>query len=175
VIEVNQSSARLWIYTFKEGLLSPIAHDLKLELQRFSLAIDETAKSVRGRFEPRSIRVECAIKNGAESPSTLSSGDRATIERNIMNDVLAVSRYPLIEFESTRIEGAGDAWSVTGSLALHGQTRTLTAQLSKKAHKWSTQVRLHQPDFGIKPYSAFLGTLKVRSDVMVVLEIDERS
>jgi hypothetical protein len=30
-----------------------------------------------------------------------------------------------------------------------------------------SEVRVHQPDFGIKPYSAALGALKVQADVTV--------
>jgi hypothetical protein len=33
------------------------------------------------------------------------------------------------------------------------------------------EVTLHQPDYGIKPYSAMLGTLKIRPDVKVRIRL----
>ena len=38
-----------------------------------------------------------------------------------------------------------------------------------------TVVRLHQPDFGIKPYSALLGTLKIKPEVTVRCSVPRAS
>jgi hypothetical protein len=37
------------------------------------------------------------------------------------------------------------------------------------------EVKIHQPDFGIKPYTAALGALKVKPDVLVRVSVPRES
>jgi hypothetical protein len=37
----------------------------------------------------------------------------------------------------------------------------------REGERLATSVRLHQPDFGIAPYRAMLGALRVKADVVV--------
>ena len=62
-------------------------------------------------------------------------------------------------------------YDVTGELSLHGQRRTLTLQARQKGDRLVAEVTLHQPDFGIKPYTAMLGTLRIRPDVKLQLSL----
>ncbi len=36
---------------------------------------------------------------------------------------------------------------------------------------WTAEVRLQQPDFGIRPYRAMLGTLRVQPDVLIRMSV----
>jgi hypothetical protein len=36
----NYTRGTLYVFTFKEGLLSKVAHDLRLSVQRFSVQVD---------------------------------------------------------------------------------------------------------------------------------------
>ena len=58
----DASTAEVLVFTFKEGLLSPLAHDLKLRVTRFSLEVAETSDSVAAEFDPRSLVVLTAMK-----------------------------------------------------------------------------------------------------------------
>ena len=40
---------------------------------------------------------------------------------------------------------------------------------------WVAELKLHQPDFGIKPYSAALGALKVKPDILVRVSVPRQS
>ena len=62
---------------------------------------------------------------------------------------------------------AGDGFVVVGALTLHGTTRTLTVRSHAAGATQVAEVTLHQPDFGIKPFSAMLGTLRVKPDLKV--------
>ena len=55
------------------------------------------------------------------------------------------------------------------------QYRDLHEYLEGQYHEGRlvAEVRLHQPDFGITPYRALLGALRVRADVLVSLSIPE--
>jgi hypothetical protein len=165
----DASSAECLIFTFKEGLLSAVAHDLKLRVERFEVSVDPD--SVSARFEAASIRVVCARKHGADAPGTLSDKDRREIEANLEKDVLAARKFAEIRFTSTRVEPAPDGYRVAGTLSLHGRERPLTVAVRREGERLVADVTLHQPDYGIKPYSAMLGTLKIKPDVQVRLSL----
>jgi hypothetical protein len=160
----DAKDARCRVFTFKEGLLSRVAHDLELEVQRFSVSIE--GQQVRATFDPASLRVLHALHDGAPRPGALSARDRAKIEETIRDEVLAVRRHPEVRFEA---EARGEA--LVGTLTLLGRTRPLSAALSTEGASRIAEATLHQPDWGITPYSAMLGTLKVRPDVRVRVEL----
>lgn len=166
----DASSARCEILTFKEGLLSAVAHDLCLRVGHFSLELRDD-ESIVATFDPRSLRVEHAMKDGRPAPGTLSDKQKREIEGNIAKDVLHVRRHAEIAFRSSRVTGEGDERRVEGTLTLHGTERTIVAKAQRRDGRWSTEVELHQPDYGIRPYSAMLGTLKIRPAVRVRLSV----
>jgi hypothetical protein len=43
----------------------------------------------------------------------------------------------------------------------------VTVVVRKDRNRYVASARVHQPDFGIRPYTAFLGTLKVKPDVEI--------
>lgn len=166
---VDASTADCFVYTYKEGLLSAVAHDLKLRVTRFSVEVE--GPSVRAEFAADSLRVLHAIRDGRDDPAALSASDRQKIENNIVEDVLAARRYPSIRFVGRARPGEGNRSEVEGELSLHGKTQPLRVWVSTVGERWTAEVTLSQPDFGIKPYSAMLGTLRIRPDVRVVLSL----
>jgi hypothetical protein len=170
-IRFDASCAESLVYTEKAGLLSGVAHDLKLRVEQFEIVIDLDAKpaSLRARFDASSLRVVCALQAGREQPQALSGKDRREIEATIVREVLEARRYPTIEFRSTRIEAEPTAARIEGVLTLHGRERPLTLQTSRENDRARAEVHLHQPDFAIRPYSAMLGALRIKPDVTVRL------
>lgn len=158
---LDSSKAEVLVFTFKEGLLSAVAHDLKLQLTRFSL--EHEAERYVAEFEAGSIRVVTAVKEGRDDPSTLSASAKADIEKNTLADVLDVRRHPTARFESVRLTDT----QMEGRLTLHGVTKTLTGSVRKSAGTTTAEFRFDQRDFGIKPFSAMLGTLKIKPEVLV--------
>ena len=59
---------------------------------------------------------------------------------------------------------------VVGKLTLHGVTREIRCTRSGEL----VEARLDQRDFGIKPYSAMFGTLKVKPEVVVTVRLVSR-
>ena len=66
MIEYDASSAQCLVYSFKEGLLSKLAHDLKHRVTRFSVRVDEQTRAVEAEIDARSLRVECVMNDGVE-------------------------------------------------------------------------------------------------------------
>ncbi len=52
-------NARITVFTFKQGLLSRVAHDLKIAVD--DVELDE---QLNATIDPRSLRVVCAMKKG---------------------------------------------------------------------------------------------------------------
>jgi polyisoprenoid-binding protein YceI len=159
----DANSASCTVFTFREGLLSAVGHDLTLAVTRFAIDIADD-DAIHARFEAASLRVQGAI----------SDGDRRTIERQATNDVLAAQRFPAIHFRSTRVVRQGAQAHIDGELTLHGQTRALSCAASDDGTQWTAEVTLDQRDYGIKPFSAMLGALRVRADVRVRVSLPSR-
>lgn len=160
---LDENTVTVDVFTFKEGLLSPVAHDLRLRVGKLSM--DLGPDSVVATFDARSLKVASTQRDGRDASGLLPAFAYGEIERNIARDVLGAERFPDIVFASTQV--TSDA--VIGTLTLHGQTQTLrcTRRLDHGFHV--VEVRLDQRDFGIKPYSAMLGTLKVQPEVRITL------
>jgi polyisoprenoid-binding protein YceI len=165
VIRLGPPLAECHVLTFREGLLASFGHDLELAVTRFDVRVNEAARSVDASFDAASLRVVRALRDGVELPGGLSDADRRTIEDAVRRDVLETGKFPEARFLSSRVVEGG--FDVTGRLTVHGKERPLTLALRRAADRYAAQVALHQPDFGIKPYSAFFGAMKVRPDVLV--------
>ncbi len=159
------------MFTEKEGLLSEVAHDLKIRVTKFSLAWDGT--TLTARFDPRSLRVVDAMLKGRENPGVLSDSDKKKIEKSIVTDVLHARKHPSIEFESSEVVSEGKGYRIKGELTLHGVTCPISAKVNPSRGRWSTLVSINQPDYGIEPFRAMLGTLKVKPKVRVRLSVPD--
>src|SRR5262245_51169697 len=117
----DASSAECLVFTYKDGLLSAIAHDLKIRVTKFSIEVDEATRAIAATFDATSLRVVGAMRDGAESPGTLTTENKRQIEENIARDVLDARRYPEICFVSSGVQETGDTYVIKGRLALHGR------------------------------------------------------
>jgi len=169
--KLDASSARCIVLTYKEGLLSAVAHDLKLEVTRFSLDVDDAMQSIAAVFEASSLRVVCAVKDGIDAPSALSEKDKRDIQGSIEKDVLDTRKHAHIRFNSTKVDREGDGFRVKGRLEIKGKARELACLVRSIGPDWVCELTLHQPDFGIKPFSAMLGAMKIKPDVDVRMSV----
>ena len=165
----DASNAEILVFSYKDGLLAKMAHDLKIRVEKFSIDVDDESRAIEARFDPKSLRVVSARKDGRDDPGALSSGDIQKVHANIEKDVLDVRRHPEITFRSRDVVETERGHRVAGDLTLHGVTRPIVAEIVRDGETYRTELRLHQPDFGIKPYSAALGALKVKADVLVTV------
>jgi polyisoprenoid-binding protein YceI len=164
----DQSQAECLVFTFKEGLLSKIAHDLKISVTRFS--VDVAPAAVRAEFDLSSLRVVNAMKDGTENPEALSDSDKTKIADQIAKEVLHSDQHPTAVFSSRSVTRRGDGgYSIAGDLSLHGVTKAIQAETKVEGNQQIVSIELHQPDYGITPFKAMMGTLKVKADVTVRL------
>jgi polyisoprenoid-binding protein YceI len=170
MIRLGPPAAQCHVLTYCDGLLASFGHDLELAVTRFDVRVDPDARRADASFDAASLRVQRAFKQGVEHRG-LSDADRRTIEDNARRDVLDVKRYPEVRFRTTRVTDVEGGWDVAGKLMLHGKERDVPVQLRRDGDRWVASVPLRQTDFGITPYSAFFGGLKVKPDLVVRLSL----
>ncbi len=165
--EVGPKDASLRVRTTKAGMGAKLAHDLTLEAKAWSASVtfdaaDPTGSSVNLTLDPTSLEV--IEFSGGIKP--LSDGDRKEIAKNINDKALQTKKYPEIVFRSTSISGQGSSFHVIGDLTIIGTTRPTTLQANvADGGQVTITGTVVQTEFGVKPYSAMLGTLKINDAV----------
>ncbi len=97
-----------------------------------------------------------------------ANGDRREIVRNINDKALLTAKYPDITFRSTAISGEGRAFTVTGNLTIAETTHPIDlAVTSGDDGQVTVRATVVQTQFGIKPYSAMLGALRISDQVEI--------
>ena len=161
---LSPENAHCRVLTFKEGVLSRLGHDLAFDVRTFSIEGLEDG-TMRGTFRPSSLHAAGAIHDGKVSP--LSTSDRESIEGTTAKEVLNVSRFPEVTFEGA-IDG--EKGSFTGTLTLHGVTRTISGTVTSVDGGTRAITTFVPSEFGIRPYRAMLGALRVEDRVRVEIE-----
>jgi polyisoprenoid-binding protein YceI len=94
------------------------------------------------------------------------------------NDVLLVSKFPKIIFESTSIElgSAANQLKVHGNLTIRDKTQAVVIPLTFKrlgdgTYQADGKYNFKQSSFGIKPIQLGGGTIKVKDDLESEFEI----
>jgi hypothetical protein len=108
------------------------------------------------------------VLEGTGGIQALGDDDKANIEQTIVDEVLGGG---VIEFRSTGVSLADGAVRVEGELDLLGARRPLAFGLALGADgRLTGEAAIKQTDFGIKPYSALFGTLKVADEIRVAID-----
>ena len=168
----TQNDAEALVFTFKDGLLSKVAHDLKIQITRFSVNLDPGAARIDAEFDASSLRVVNAVHGGAEDPKALSDGDKEKIGVQIQKEVLETDKHSSVTFSSTQLTRRPDGgYSITGDLTLHGTTRPISVETRVEGGRQVAEVEINQPEFGVVPFKAMMGTLKVKPVVHVRVSV----
>ena len=164
---------RIVLLTTRDGLAAQAGHDLTIEVTQWSaeleVADDLTPAGLTVRVDMNSL----AVRDGAGGIKPLTDRDRREIAVTARK-LLRTDRFPEARFTASgfdqRPDGGG---AVRGTLSLAGSDRPVRLEVTRNgsgAYHVTGSVR--QSDFGIKPYTAFLGVLKVSDAVGIAVEVD---
>jgi polyisoprenoid-binding protein YceI len=158
-------NASLKIRTGRTGGAAKAGHDLVIEVGSWQATLDlEAQPALTLTADSRSLRV----LEGTGGIKSLSEGDKADIKKTIDKEVL---KGTPIEFRSSAVEEAPGGFNVRGELSLHGKQAPVTFDLARTDDgRVSGSATVTQSAFGMKPYSALFGALKVAD--AVTIEID---
>jgi hypothetical protein len=162
---LGPDTGTLQVRTSREGAYAKAGHDLVMDVSKWegTLAVAGERVSLELIADPRSLNVRWGF-NGSNS---LTDKDRASISETIDSKVL---RGAAIRFRSTSVTPRGEALLISGDLTIGTATSRISFELRSSADgsRADAVATITQSDFAIKPYSAMLGTLKVRDAVEVV-------
>ena len=86
-----------------------------------------------------------------------------------------MDRFPQVTFTAGafKADAAGGGGTIDGTLTLAGKSGPLQLLVSPgESGSYHAAGTIRQTDFGIKPYSGFLGALKVKDAVEVAVDVD---
>lgn len=152
------ANATLTVRTKRTGAASKAGHDLLIEVTSWEATLDEARVTLTA--DPRSLRV----LEGSGGIQPLDDDDRAGIEQTIDEEVL---KGDPIQFRSTSVDGS----RVEGELELAGERRPIRFDLAAgEDGRLTATAVVKQSDWGMRPYTALFGTLKVADEVEVTVD-----
>ena len=159
---LGPESGTLLVKTYREGMAAMAGHDLVIEVTRWEATVDWPS-SIELEADPRSLE----IREGVRGVKPLTDRDRREILKTI--DAKVLGGRP-IRFRSISVAGESPI-VVAGELTLAGHTGPITARLDVDADgRVHGTIPVTQSSWGIKPYRGFMGALKLRDEVEVVID-----
>jgi polyisoprenoid-binding protein YceI len=175
-IRIGPENGTLLLRTRRAGFASRVGHDLTLELTAWSAEVEvpDSPDFADGRVEARVILSTLEVREGSGGAVPLTDRDRREIESNARR-ILEVDRHPTAIFAADRIAATETEATISGTLALHGASAPIVLHVRQVGpDRWHAVTTVAQTAFGIKPYSAFLGALKLQDEVAVECRVDLR-
>jgi len=156
------------LFTFRKGVAARLGHDLRLSVEHLSLSYADGA--VRVSIAAGDLRVDGAVKGGKLDPRGLDEDDRGDILETMRTEVLHTVDHPTIVYEGT-VSTHGERVDVDGRLTLHGRTVALPLSLQRRGPRLAGEVTVVPSRWGIPPYKALGGTLRVDDRVTVTIDM----
>jgi polyisoprenoid-binding protein YceI len=170
---LGPDQGRVALLTARDGLAAQAGHDLTIEVSVWS---GELTVADDGQPTELSVTLEMnslVVREGTGGMKPLTDRDRREIAIT-SKKVLGAERHPEASFTSTGFEpNANGGGFIQGNLMLGGISRPLKLHVAKTGpESYHATASVRQSEFGIKPYTAFLGALKVSDAVGVNIDID---
>ena len=162
--------ATLSVRTQRGGAAAKAGHNLLLHVTSWQATLEVGANASDSTFEFGADGGSLRVVEGTGGMQALGDDDKENIEQTIDEEVLRQER---ITFQSSQVQATtgGSGLNIQGDLALLGTTHPIEFDVEvDDAGKLSCVAVVKQSDWGIKPYSALFGALKVLDEVEV--EID---
>ncbi len=180
VYAVDAAASKVRIYVFRAGAAARLGHNHVLTVSRFegyvAVPSDQAADA---RFELRVPLSELVVddssarrETGGSFSGERSADDIAGTRKNMLGERgLQADQFPVMRLRSVAIEGDWPVLVAQVELTLHGVTRTHAVMLHVERDAARLKVdgafTLRQSDFGVTPFSALGGLMKVQDAVAI--------
>jgi len=163
-----------YIHTGTGGLFGAFAHEHLIEAQK----MEGCASIESGNLTRSSIKLTFTTADIRVLDPKESASDRAKVQSTMETEVLRISEYRQVVFESTSVERGSttEALRVHGNLSIRGNTQpvivplTLT-RLDDGTFRARGEYKFKQTTFGIRPVQLAGGTIKVKDEVRTEFEL----
>jgi polyisoprenoid-binding protein YceI len=166
---LDGSDGELLIRTGVAGRAAQLGHRLTIAMRRWRATVQwDGDEPVSADLTVDVGSLEVVRGDGGLTP--LSGPEKILVRANAVRS-LDARRFPRISFATNTIGKIDDGYRLTGTLTIHGKARTqvVDVRTDDLGDGWRlcSETLVRQSDFGIKPYSQLLGSLKVADDVTV--------
>ena len=169
---LGPGSGQLLIKTSRTGLGARAGHDLTIEVTRWQGEV--TVDSADVARSSVSVEVDVGsfeVRTGTGGVKPLTDADRAEIKKTIGEKILHTGQHPAITFRSTRVAGTPGSFSIDGDLTITGRTQPVTVHGRLADDRVQGSAAVVQSQWGIRPYTAFFGALKLSDEVTIEFNI----
>lgn len=169
---LGPETGKLQVKTTRAGMAAKVGHDLTIEAQSWTGRAEVDPEHP----ETSSVTVEMEVDSltvleGTGGIKPLSGSDRKEIQRNIQRKILHTDKHPTITFTSTAVSGTPEDFAVEGQLTIVGQAQPVTLHGTLAGGRATGTASVVQSRWGIKPFTAFLGALKLNDEVTVEFDV----
>jgi polyisoprenoid-binding protein YceI len=162
--------SRFDVVTGKAGLFGAFGHKHRIRATEFDGTIVYDPDNAFGS----SIEIVLQTAGLIVVPEGADEKDAPKVERTMRESVLPPSEYPTIEFESRIVTAIDDGVQVVGDLTIAERARPVAVDVTitqgGDTLTATGTFSVKQTDFGIEPYSAAGGTIKVADEVIFDIE-----
>ena len=174
VWKLDASDGQLLVKTGVAGRVAKMGHRLTIAMNTWQAAVQWSGGEPVGvdlTVEVSSLEV----LRGEGGVKGLSGPEKALARSNALS-VLDADKFPQIHFQADDIEKTDDVYRIAGTLEIHGKARehVIDLRVEDLGDRWrmSCEAEVRHSEFGLKPYSMFLGSMKVVDTVTVSFTAD---
>ncbi|MGH7903375.1 MAG: YceI family protein [Candidatus Dormibacteraceae bacterium] len=176
-IKLGPQNGSLTVRTHREGLGARAGHDLVIEATRWEGTLQAPGGPLDVHVDARSLEV----REGKGGAKPLTDKDRRDIKSTLESRILQAETHPEISFHAEGLSrlseaGASAGGPLEGSLEMNGRVQPATVDVKLEQAGGRLNVRgaatVRQTSWGIKPYTALLGALRVADQVEIVFELE---
>lgn len=184
VYAVDPAASRVRIFVFRAGAAARLGHNHVLSVPKFEGYVSvPSEQAADARFELRVPLAELVVddpdlrrETAGNFSGERSADDIAGTRRNMLGTRgLSADQFPIVRLRSVAVEGDWPVLVAQVEVTLHGVTRAqavmLRVERSPTQLKVDGQFTLRQSDFGITPFSALGGLMKVQDSVAIEFKL----
>lgn len=166
---MTASDGELTIRTGVTGPAARMGHRLTIAMTRWEATVAWAgAEPVTAALTVEVDSFE--VLHGEGGVKGLSGPEKVLVKSNALKS-LDAKRYPEIRFATGTIDKADDGYRLTGELHIRGKSRkhVIDLRATDLGDQWrmSVESTVAQTDYGVKPYSLLMGSVKVADEVSV--------
>ena len=172
-LAIGPEHGDLTVLTDAAGRGRRLAHRLTLEPEVWSVRVHfEQEEPTLGELciSTQSLRV--VASGGGVTP--LTSIDKGAIHHTMMSQLQAKDHAEIV-YTARTIERSDAGYTLQGPLRIAGSTQPVSVEVTvedeAEDYHLSTTCTLKQTDFGIRPYSAMLGSIRMADEVVVAWQV----
>jgi polyisoprenoid-binding protein YceI len=166
---IDAKASLFTVQAFASGIVAVVAHSPKFAIRHFAGSVTFVPNTI----EDASLNLTIKTRS-LEIMDDVRANDRREIEKVMFDEVLESSRFPTVEYKSSRVAATkitdnmyrANVW---GDLTLHGATRGLQLDMQVMAGEETLKAQgsfsIQQSDFGLKIVTVAGGSLTLKDEL----------